>query len=135
MNGTLFRVFFAVSAAIALIVSGSTLLRLLHARLRGCVVPRPPMIPLSLLTATYAAALMLVLASDAQQRSSVAQLGAFYFVFAGPFVAFLLMAFLSSQRRLSSYHRVAFYAATIYLPVWFVAAALITYGMMALAGE
>ena len=100
MSYTHLRVFLAISTAIALIVAGGTLLRLLYMRICGHSVPRPPILPLILLTSSYAAALMLVLASDAQQRSSIAQLGTFYFVFAGPFVALMLMVLLSGQRKL-----------------------------------
>jgi hypothetical protein len=63
----------------------------------------------------------------------VAQFGIFYFIFAAPWVAAFLAVVLSSQRHLSPYHRLAFHAAALYVPVWIVVIALLLSGVSAMS--
>jgi len=66
----------------------------------------------------------------------MASLGTFYLLLGAPFVLFVLAAQLRSLRPLSRYHRVAFYSAVAYLPVWLVTIACgILYALRTSSGD
>jgi hypothetical protein len=83
---------------------------------------RKPPLPLAgqffLLFATYASLLFVLLAGAFKTWSDAATLATMYLVLAAPFLLLIIAAQLRRIRRLSVFHKIAFYAALLYPALW-----------------
>jgi hypothetical protein len=123
-----FRIFLTIGAGLAMLFSGITLARLTGALWRD-PVPGYPVPELAYLTLSYAGLLALMIGGTPSQGPDWTTVGVLYFTLVGPIVAGKIAKALHRERNFSSYHRLTFYAAAAYLPVWLITMGLAFLGL------
>lgn len=80
-------------------------------------IEHPPVVPLFIIFATYGGLLVVILTTFFWYWSGMASLGLLYLLFLAPIIMLIIAWRLYPERKLSRFHRAAFWASAAYIGI------------------